>query len=78
MYIICEASEEDINIAKEMPLHSHPFNQAKHTVSMNARLVKKAVIDSTRLGIDIKAFLLQLQGLSSCINNLWSRLAYTQ
>jgi hypothetical protein len=35
---------------------------------MNARLKKKVVIDSSRLGIDIKAFLLQLQDLPSCFN----------
>jgi hypothetical protein len=68
LYSIREAPEEDINIAKELLLHSHPFNQVKHTVSMNARLKKKVVIDSNRLGIDIKAFLLQLQDLPSCFN----------
>jgi hypothetical protein len=68
IYSIREASEEEINIAKELLLHSHPFNQVKHTVSMNARLKKKVVIDSNMLGIDIKAFLLQLQDLPSCFN----------
>jgi hypothetical protein len=68
MYNISEAPEEDIHISKELLLHSHPFNQVKHTVSMNARLEKKVVIDSNRLGIDIKAFLLQLQDLPSCFN----------
>jgi hypothetical protein len=68
MYIIREASEEDIHIDKEFLLHSHPFDQVKHTVSMNARLKKKAFIDSNRLRIDIRAFLLQLQDLPSCFN----------
>jgi hypothetical protein len=68
LYSIREASEEDINIAKELLLHSHPFNQVKHTVSMNSRLKKKVVIDSNRLGIDVKAFLLQIQDLPSCLN----------
>jgi hypothetical protein len=68
MYSICEASEEYIQIVNELLLHSHAFNQVKHTVSMNVRLKKKVVIHSNRLGIDIKAFLLQLQDLSSCLN----------
>jgi hypothetical protein len=68
LYSIRDASEEDINIAKELLLHSHPFNQVKNTVSMNARLKKKVVIDSNRLGINIEAFLLQLQYLPSCFN----------
>jgi hypothetical protein len=61
LYSIREASEEDINIAKDLLLCSHPFNQVKHTVSMNARLKKKVVIDINRLWIDIKALLFQLQ-----------------
>jgi hypothetical protein len=68
IYSIREASEKDIHIAKELLLHSHPFKQVNHTVSMNARLKKKVVIDISRLRIDIKAFLLQLQHLLSCFN----------
>jgi hypothetical protein len=51
MYSIREASEEDIHIAKELLLHSHPFNQVNHTVSINACLKKKVVIDINRIGI---------------------------
>jgi hypothetical protein len=68
MYSIREESDEDIRITKELLLHSHPFNQVKHMVSVNTLLKKKVVIDRNRIGINIKAFLLQLQDLPSCFN----------
>jgi hypothetical protein len=68
MYSIHEASEEDIHISMELLLHSHPLNQVKHKVAMNARLKKKVDIDSNRIEINTKAFLLQFQDLPSCFN----------
>jgi hypothetical protein len=72
LYSILDASDEDIERAKQLVMHvHHPFLLVKAAVYKNCRIKKskhKLSLDEDAVRIAIKAFLDQLTSLPSCFN----------
>jgi hypothetical protein len=72
LYSMLDASDEDIEWAKQLVMHvHHPFLLVKAAVSKNCRIKKSKhtlSLDEDAVHIAIKAFLEELTSLPSCFN----------
>jgi hypothetical protein len=70
VYSFCEESEGNIQDAKDLLLHCHPFNKVLRMITKISRVKKTAdlVVDKAQFERSIREFLTKFKDLPSCYN----------